>query len=183
MSIDKRNITSFTALLVSVATLILFILQTRLQYKESRLSVVPRLTFNQDYQSTKKHIINQFNDTLTIENVDFTLELINKGLGPAILNELNYVYRNEKVDLDEFVVNNRIDHILIINHSASISENAILAKDEVLELFTLSVKKENFIELQNATEIDRLENLIDVIINYESVYKEPFKLRLRENMN
>ncbi len=184
MYLKKKNITSFIALLISIVTLLLFILQTRLQYKESRLSVVPRLTFNQDYKSTKKHIINRFKDTLTLEKVDFTLELINKGLGPAILKKLNYLHKNERIDINEFIINNKIiEDILIINHTTSISEDAILSKDEKLELFTLSINKKDFYELQKATETKSLENLIDVIVDYESIYEEPFQVRLHKKLN
>ncbi|AKA36369.1 hypothetical protein [Flagellimonas lutaonensis] len=74
-----------TAMLISLVTLIIFVKQTNIMDKQTRLSVLPYLMIEQSTNS----------EAHTIQ-----LSLANHGVGPAIIESRKIVYENKEYDQD-----------------------------------------------------------------------------------
>jgi len=82
-SADK--IFGLTAMLISLITLIIFVRQTNIMDKQSRLSALPYLMMEKSTNSEKHHI--QFS-------------LVNQGVGPAIIESRKIIYQGKEYDQD-----------------------------------------------------------------------------------
>ena len=82
-----------SAMIISILTLLIFIFQTHIMYKKSKLSVKPSLFFEQEYEEVDS-VTRSFTETVT-----------NKGLGPAIIQDSKLSYQNEDylLDFDDFI--------------------------------------------------------------------------------
>ena len=78
-----------SAMIISILTLLIFIFQTHIMYKKSKLSVKPSL-----------YISPIFKD----DGTTYTLEhyVTNKGLGPAIIQSSTQSYQNANYTLVDF---------------------------------------------------------------------------------
>lgn len=85
--LNTDRILAFTAILISLLTLIIFVYQTNLVRQQSRLAVRPRIEFSQ---------ITNTDDSLV--NVSLIVE--NRGLGPAIIENAAIVFNDQQYPLD-----------------------------------------------------------------------------------
>ncbi|MEM6725094.1 MAG: hypothetical protein AAF598_13735 [Bacteroidota bacterium] len=84
-SVDRTI--GITAILISSITLIMFIYQTNIMYKQSRLSVTPRLSFSTSLNLQDSMIL-------------FSSSLRNNGIGPALINNAVIEYEDSIYPLD-----------------------------------------------------------------------------------
>ncbi|MFP2995089.1 hypothetical protein ABN763_04230 [Spongiivirga sp. MCCC 1A20706] len=85
--IKTDRLLGLSAMIISLLTLIIFIYQTSIIREQSKLSVKPRIDFT----------INQGgNDSLVV----FQQVVENKGLGPAIIDSIYFVYQGKAFNLD-----------------------------------------------------------------------------------
>ena len=78
---NTDRVIGLSAMLIGLLTLIIFTYQTSIIRKQSRLSVTPRLVFNtiQDQKDS---------------SITYVVEIINKGLGPAVIESINIIEGN-----------------------------------------------------------------------------------------
>ena len=79
------KIVALTALFISVLTLIIFIRQTNLMERESRLSAMPYVLLDQ-HQNTQTFV--------------YAIYLDNHGVGPAIIESQKLLYKGQEYDLE-----------------------------------------------------------------------------------
>jgi len=79
------KIFGLTAMLVSLVTLVIFVRQTNIMDKQSRLSALPYLMLEQSTNSTQRTI---------------QLSLVNHGVGPAIIESRKIHYRGQDYNQD-----------------------------------------------------------------------------------
>ncbi|PQJ79273.1 hypothetical protein [Polaribacter porphyrae] len=173
--IQADKIIAISAMLVSLLTLILFVYQISLQHNESRLSVAPRISFSQEYGTRIENIISS-QDTISNKFIIYNIFLENKGLGPAILKSVDFLYQDKKIEIESFIQKNqKFRNLLKIDEITSFSDGAILSKNEKVKLFELSVKKIDEHQFYNLANIKKLEELIEISVVYESLYEEVYK--------
>ena len=83
--LTSDKIFGLTAMLISLVTLVIFVRQTNIMDKQSRLSALPYLMVEQSTNSTQHRI--QFS-------------LVNHGVGPAIIESRKIVYQGKEYDQD-----------------------------------------------------------------------------------
>ena len=170
----QKNLISFTAILISGATLILFLVQLRIQYNESRLLVTPKLKFHQNYKTEKNLSISPLGDTIVTKKLYYKLLLTNKGLGPAIIKQIEYTQNHRSIEIDKFLLEKLACTSLQINRLTSLGEDEILSKNEVVELLDFSVLHDEFSISIKKLDFEMLNELFNVEVQYESIYKEIF---------
>ena len=166
INISTDRIIGLSAMLISLLTLIIFIYQTNIIRTQSRLSVRPRIAINQS-QNTQDSTIN------------LSVEIINKGLGPAIIESIQIIHEQRKYDLDfpaffKKVYPDIYDFGNLINNT-SLSKGSTLSPGESITLFTFSTKLsdlQDLIILLGAAEKYPFE--IDII--YASIYDEQWRV-------
>lgn len=126
MSEKKKFLTSdkifgLTAMLISLVTLVIFVRQTNIMDKQSRLSAMPYLMFETSFNSYDNQ---------------FIFDLVNYGVGPAIIEGKTITYGGETyvMEFDDFLRENfqeyGMDTINIISHASIYRGLAIPANGE-----------------------------------------------------
>ena len=169
---NTDRILGLSAMLISLLTLIIFIYQTNIMREQSRLSVAPRLSFNQ---------LEHSNDSIfTYRN-----QLINKGLGPAIVESVTIIYKDARSDLrfsdffDKFFP--RYQEFATMTSDTKLSKGSTLSPGEEVNFFTITSpirSAEAFREYMQSDE-DILPFDIEVI--YKSIYNERWKMLLSKD--
>ena len=92
LKINTDRILGISAMIISLLTLIIFIYQTNIMREQSKLSVKPRIAFSTDQSSR---------DSL----VQIKGRILNKGLGPAIIDSIYIEYQGQpyRVDMEAFI--------------------------------------------------------------------------------
>lgn len=172
MKMNTDRILGLSAMMISLLTLIIFIYQTNIMRKQSRLSVTPRLSFNQQ---------ENINDSIyTYRN-----NMINKGLGPAIVESVIVIYKGERIDLrfSDFFEKYfpRFQEFAYLESDTRLSKGSTLAQGESVNFFTIVVPVKQVEGFRNylAAEGDNLPFDIEVI--YRSIYKERWKMYLHSD--
>ena len=101
------KIVALTALFISILTLIIFIKQTNLMERESRLSSMPYVLLDQ-HQNTETFV--------------YAIYLDNHGVGPAIIESQKLLYKGQEYDIEfpDFLREmfpERLDSIEFLNRS------------------------------------------------------------------
>ena len=165
-NISTDRIIGFSAMFISLISLVFFILQTQMMSKQNRLSVMPRLSFTQSQGDN---------------NNGFTLGLIleNKGLGPAIIESSAILFGEERYELnfstfiDEELV--QIDTLLHKQSTSSIIEGSTILPREEVQLFLIELPLEKVPTLME--HVSAIEDSIDVEVIYTSIYEERWLIR------
>jgi hypothetical protein len=157
-----------SAMIISFVTLIIFIYQTNIIHQQSRLSVRPRLNF----QSAFNH-----NDSI----ITYILEIENKGIGPAIINEATIYYEGKKypVEMESFFneAYPGINKYGGFNRLSTLSEGSSLTANEVSILFSFSFHQEDMKKLEEYLQIKTEEELpFKLVVNYSSIYEEEWQI-------
>lgn len=84
---NSEKLVSISAMSISFITLLIFIYQTNLMRRQNDLSIMPYL----DISTT--------ND---LEKATFELNLLNHGVGPAIIESVRLKYQGQQYDLKAF---------------------------------------------------------------------------------
>ena len=177
IKINSNRILGLTAMLVSLLTLIIFIYQTNIMRRQSRLEVKPRLVFNTSVQA---------NDSL----VTFQFLIRNKGLGPAMIKEAKIIHESNVYPLDfdffiDFVFPDLQGYGNLLSTSSLIGED-IIAVNETLSLFVYQARTDKIPKINTYLNLNDADYILpwDVEITYESMYEEEeWKLNYQRTKN
>ncbi len=161
------RIIGLSAMLISVLTLLIFIYQTSIMHRQSRLSVTPRLDFNQS--------LVQGDSIITIA---WSIE--NKGLGPAIIEDINIVYQKKKypLDFDKFFedVFPKLNQYGNLVGTMTMSEGSTISANEENAIYKYRFRKNKLNEIRDYLEINETDDFpFEIEIVYSSIYKERWK--------
>jgi len=166
--LNTDRIIGLSAMLISLLTLVIFVYQTNIIRIQSRLSVTPRIAFNTSLDTP---------DSISV----FSYYIVNKGLGPAIIESIEIVYDEDryKLDFQDFVKKvypNFNDYGNIIQNM-SLESGVTLSEKETLKFFTFKFKvskTESFFKYLNVKDDGELP--FDIEIIYSSIYGEQWKV-------
>lgn len=165
-TLDK--LIGFVALFVSVMTLIIFIKQTNLMDKQSRLSVMPYLVIENSNNS---------------EDNEFIIEVYNYGVGPAIIEtkELFYNGSHGDIEFSDFIHSNKeaFDSLELNSYSTLDKGLAIPAGQSrtIAKVTNDSVQYLKFLKMAEILE----EHDFNYIINYKSIYNDHWQIDIRSS--
>ena len=175
-SINADKVLSISAIIISVATLILIFYQTDLIRKEQKASVFPSITFGYNKNTAKG---------MTGESIF----IINQGLGPAFIKNINVQKDQEVYSLAPYeylqkLKNYNSDDILYID---KLFEGRIIPADDKIVLIakrtdsTSLILGNTFDFHFNTIEQDSSQISKAIIeITYENVYGDKWKIRSDE---
>ncbi len=172
MKFNTDRIIGLSAMLISLLTLVIFIYQTNLMRTQSRLSVTPRVSFFQ-IQSAKD------------STVSISTEIINKGLGPAIIESIYIVHKGKNYPLDftAFLeeVYPEIEKYGTLIQDMSMSRGSTLSAGEKNTLYTYTFKLSKTKELLEYLGIGPEDYPFTIEVIYSSIYKERWKANNTRN--
>ncbi len=156
------RIIGFSAMLISLVTLMIYFYQTSVIQKQSRLSVRPRLTFNKDVHRSVSE-----NDSLTTVEVRLTFRVRNNGLGPAIIDSARIVDDRKSYNLMTFFkeVYPDLEDYGYFRLVTDITQGEALPANESLDLF-IYIYDENY------------QKEINELFGVEEDYELPFKIKI-----
>ena len=161
LSSDK--IFGLTAMLISLVTLIIFVRQTNIMDKQSRLSALPYLMVAKSTNTAE-------------QKIQFTL--VNQGVGPAIVESRKIIYKGKEYqkDLYEFMTQNipALDTIEPLNWSNVYTGQAIPSNGKVVMIAVGGDQKR----------FDLFEHTVNTLLSddfyfeivYTSIYGDRWKL-------
>ncbi|MBT8184681.1 MAG: hypothetical protein KJN76_07560 [Eudoraea sp.] len=156
---NADKILSISAMTMSFITLLIFMYQTNLMKKQNYLSILPYLAVT---------------DTSNGATQTYELDMYNHGVGPAILESVTIIYKDEKYDLREY--DNRVFSFLLSmvpqldsvkNFSTSTLERGMaIPANSKYNIFAITNSSEDFSLITS-----QLERLLAEGLNFEIVYK------------
>lgn len=162
------RILGLSAILISLLTLIIFIYQTNIIHRQSRLSVTPRIGFS---------------SSLTEQDTIFSFKLIlkNNGIGPAIINDAKIVSNGKDfpVDLEIFFEEEypKLEELGSFTSLSSIQVGQTIPAGESLTLFTYKFLERNVGNIQEYINIGPDDDIpFTVILRYASIYEEEWEV-------
>jgi hypothetical protein len=167
---NADKIVSFSAILISLATMGVYIYQTHLIQKQQNASVMPYLMIG----------FSKYND------YHFVVQVKNDGLGPAFVEEVNVYYKGKKYenyDLPNFF--RRISPMkdsVIINMTSNINNSTLIPANATINTIERSQVK-NQSSKENIKQADKLssyfwtEHPVELEIIYSTIYGERWKTR------
>jgi hypothetical protein len=166
--IGSENIIAFCSLIIALSAFFLAIRESRQNKIHLRKSVKPIL----DIETDEKLVIGSF-----------VLSLVNYGLGPAIIDNLNTKFDNETVVID--TLNTKISKYLDIHNSnstfnlnmVSIDTTSILKEGVSREFLRFEFIKQGTIEKKIFRD---LINKFSIDISYSDIYDEQFDLNFNQ---
>ncbi|MEX0315592.1 MAG: hypothetical protein AB3N18_15555 [Allomuricauda sp.] len=157
------KIVGLVALMISLITLVIFVKQTNIMEKQSRLSAMPYLLLSQSYAG--------------VEN-KFSLELVNHGVGPAIIDSTVIIYKGKvhHKEFYEFLTSElkAMDSIPVLNYATLEKGSAIPAGGE-RNVLTVGGSKQAFEAFLVLFE-ELQENGLDFEIRYRSIYDDQWRI-------
>ena len=168
LKLNTDKIIGLSAMLISLLTLMIFIYQTNIIREQSRLSVAPRLAFNSSLDTP---------DSISY----FSFHLVNKGLGPAIVESIDIIHEKKRFKLDfrKFFKKGFPkfeDYGSIIQNMTISTGTAISEKDEI-KFVTYSFMNKDTKDLLRYLEIeDKDKNPFEIEVIYSSIYGDKWKI-------
>ncbi|MGX1930240.1 hypothetical protein [Flagellimonas sp. 2504JD4-2] len=160
---SSDKLVGLVAILISLITLIIFVKQTNIIEKQSRLSAMPYLLLSQSYVGAENK---------------FSLELINHGVGPAIIDSTVIIYQGKvhHKELYEFLTSEleAMDSIPILNYATLEKGSAIPAGGE-RNILTVGGSKQAFDAFLVLFE-ELQANGLDFEIRYRSIYDDQWRI-------
>jgi hypothetical protein len=156
---NSEKMVSLSAMSISFITLLIFIYQTNLMRKQNELAIMPYLG------------LSTTNDTGTST---FELNLLNHGVGPAIIESVTMEYQGRKYDLREF--ENSFFNFLKSKRSALYSIGVISTSTLDRGMAIPANTSYNIFSIRNSAEgyqliVEGLDSLLQTGFKYEIVYK------------
>jgi hypothetical protein len=165
--LNTDKIIGLSAMLISLLTLVIFIYQTNIIREQSRLSVTPRIAFSTSLDTP---------DSVSV----FSYYILNKGLGPAIIESIEIIHESNryKLDFQDFVKKTypKFNDYGTVIQNMSLESGVTLSEKETIKFFTFRFplkKREPFFQYLKVNEDGELPFNIEVI--YSSIYGEKWK--------
>lgn len=167
IKLNTDRIIGLSAMLISLLTLIIFIYQTNLIRKQSRLSVTPRIAFETSLDSK---------DSLSV----FIFGITNKGLGPAIIEHIEILHDGKQYKLDFHDFFNEVfpNHKSIGNivQNMTLDTGTTLAEKETIKFLTYVFPTRKTQELMALFGVKNEDEMpFDIEMVYSSIYEEKWK--------
>lgn len=173
--ISTDRILGLMAMLVGLLTLIFFIYQTNIMRAQSRLEVKPRLSF-------------RFNSEENDSEMKFSLRLINKGIGPAIIESafVNEANSNSFESFEKFLtdIHPQILALGELSQNATLSKGDVISANEAFSFYTFVVEREKLPELMKYLgTTEKITYPWTTTVVYSSMYEEKWKVtdKLRDH--
>lgn len=160
---NSEKLLSLTAMLISVCTLFVFVYQTNLIREQQYKSVFPYLELGNFGSYTK----------------DYGFFLSNRGIGPAMIQSIEIHYKDSvyQEDLAKFLRHYITEEDSIYYTHSNITPGSLIPADERVILANINRKDiEMGIRLFNIINQEEL----DIIIEYESIYGERWRISYHE---
>lgn len=148
---------------IAVSALALTIVQAQITRKHHRLTVRPHLTsFTYTNKSPGKGVL--------------VYKLLNKGIGPAFIKRFSIYLDNEATEnadiaLSGLLAGQKFDHKV-----TTLSSDYAMSPGEEKDLLAIVIQLDENVQLE---QIERQLNRLDLVVEYESAYKEPLELDTR----
>lgn len=160
---DFNTIGSISAIVIGLSALGISIWQGMETRKSFRISVKPKLILECNY---------------VVYGPNPGISLCNKGIGPAVIQRIVYSYNNSAYQTNQIakliqkIVSEKFSDIDLCQLQAFIvdTETIIPATNHIV-LFALAEEDRN---LENYAILNKILNLIQVDVDYKSLYNEPF---------
>ncbi|MFC1651236.1 hypothetical protein ACFL2X_06665 [Candidatus Latescibacterota bacterium] len=158
---EQETIVAVIAILALVVTL----QQLKVQRKHNRLSVRPNLVFNSMTQYDSPQI---------------TIEISNKGLGPAIIKEVTYFVDDKQYDTTMRDVYKWKD----ILKKVDINVVRVIEQNLYRESVSAGESIQIVIAYTAGSQQVKIEaiNRINIFVRYESIYKESFEVSFYDDL-
>lgn len=167
-NISTDRIIGLSAMLISLLTLIIFIYQTNIIRNQSRLSVTPRLSFTSSVNGADSIIY-------------FTEAIENKGLGPAIIEEISIIKEGKKYKMDAqdyyAKLYPKVAEYGEFIQNIQIGKGTTLSPGEAISLYTYTLHPSKLEELLQYLGVGSDENPLEIEVKYASIYEELWTLR------
>ena len=168
-SVDR--IVGISAIIISLCTLIMFIYQTKMIHQQSRLSVTPRLAFTTSLQE---------NDSTST----YSITLMNKGIGPAIIQNAKIIYNDTEHDFDisDFLEKEfpNLDQKGQAWSFSTLEEGDALSAGESSVLLSCSIKNDKLAEVKEHLQFNGNQLPFNLNVEYASMYDELWEINLHK---
>ena len=163
---NTDRILGISAMVISILTLVIFIYQTDIMRVQSKLSVKPRLDFTTNLGG---------NDTI----ISYQEVIENKGLGPAILDSIYFVYKDKRYFLDiENLLKKELPKVLeygYLSQHATMARGTTLSPNEERPIYTYLIPANKLDSLYGYLGIaDADENPFPIEVIYTSIYEDEY---------
>jgi hypothetical protein len=163
--LTSDKVLSAAAIFISFLTLYIFIRQTNIIERQSHLSVMPYL--NVETSNNR-------------EENSFAIDLINHGVGPAIIENVAIHHNGKEYDLQLSDFMNRylpgMDSVYIINRKDLFKGQAVRSGDAI-NLMTVGGSRRSYEDFLRVME--RLgKDKFDYVIQYRSIYGHRWKIHV-----
>lgn len=172
LNVDR--ILGLSAMIISLLTLIIFIYQTNIIHRQSRLSVTPRLSFTTSENQ---------NDTIS----SYQLSIQNKGIGPAIINSAKIVLSNGKrynLNMSEFWEEQypKLKKYGVFRNTSSIGKGTTLSANETRVLSLYEFKPSKLDTISKYLQLDKNGGLpFNIELIYSSIYEDKWRIDYKKN--
>ena len=161
---NSEKIISFSAIFISLLTLVVFVYQTNIIREQQRLSVLPYLQIG-NYENARPN---------------YKLVISNDGIGPAFIESVVTIRNGERfdVDLPRFLGQHipEVDTIEDVFHS-NIAPGQLIPAGAKIAILEVNNNLESAIQLYKILS----DNDISIELIYASAYGEKWKLNSNEN--
>lgn len=157
------KIVGFSAMFISLLTLFIFIRQTNIIEKQSRLSVLPYLMMETSNNS---------------ELGKFSIDVENFGVGPAIIERRVILYKNElyEMEIADFFRQNipEMDSVKIINYS-TLQQGLAISAGSKRNILTVGGGQKSYLTFLKI--MDQLaKEGFNYRIEYKSIYEDRWSI-------
>ena len=156
---NADKIVSFSAILISLATMAIYLYQTHLIQKQQHASVMPYLRMGYSHDEDR-----------------FEMMVFNEGLGPAFIEEINVYYDKKKYankDIPDFFQTEYLKKDTIYMTYANVGTGMLFAAGKDI---TIISKLKSIEDTKKLKKIFFQENL-EMEIIYTSIYGDKWKVR------
>lgn len=168
------RLVGFSAMLISLMTLVIFLYQTNLQKNQSRLSVRPRLTFSKHIDQTVS-----VTDSSNTIKVKMRLTVRNNGLGPAIIERGVINDRDREYDMASFFdqAYPKMREFGFFSQMTDLTIGEAIPASESVDLFTYEYDESVEKGLLSYLGVDAPYELpFSVKLEYSSMYEERWRV-------
>jgi hypothetical protein len=153
-----------TAIIVSISALVVSVMQTRIMREQQYAAVIPML----QYYFTNSETDNEN------RKAKFEFTVVNKGIGPAIIKNAQFVYKGKVYDESErsrLTADMIGDSLPYYFTYSSIGKGAVMQSGDAFKVWQLDTWSENNYKLEKEMREAGGKGDFDFWICYEDVYK------------
>lgn len=163
--LTSDKIVSFSAIFISLLTLIIFIRQTNIIEKQSRLSAMPYLMLETSNNA---------------EDNQFFIDVVNHGVGPAIITKRTIIYKNKTYNMEfyDFLRTHipEMDSVEVFSAS-TIQEGLSIPAGKIREVLKVGGGEKSYLRFMKIMEnLQSEDNGFDYEIEYRSIYNDYWKI-------